>query len=217
MTEATGEVAAAQLHLCRRAGTGPPLVLAHGGVSDSRQWRDQLEELSDEFTVIAWDAPGCGGSSDPPEPFRLTEYADCLAGFVVALGLHRPCILGHSFGGGLALEPHSIPGLFSAAMAPEEVALLLTVMSEARPVATRTMAQAFAEADLRDLLPQVTVPTLLIYGDADVRAPRPVADQLHQAIPGAELVLLPGAGHESYLETPGAFNAEVRRFLRSLA
>ncbi len=88
----------------QRAGEGPPLVLLHGGLSDSREWRRQLEVLADEFTVVAWDAPGCGQSSDPPETFRLPEYADCLAAFVDALGLGQPHVLGLSFGAGLALE-----------------------------------------------------------------------------------------------------------------
>src|SRR5437879_4790571 len=53
-----------------RAGQGPPLVLLHGFVGDGRAtWGRQLEGLSDEFTVIAWDAPGAGRSSDPPASF----------------------------------------------------------------------------------------------------------------------------------------------------
>lgn len=88
----------------RRAGDGPPLILLHGAVSDGRVWRVQLEELSDEFTVVAWDAPGCGRSSDPPEGFRLPDYADCLASFMGALGLGPSHVLGHSWGSGLALE-----------------------------------------------------------------------------------------------------------------
>ena len=45
----------------RRAGEGRPLVLLHGGVSDSRVWSARLADLSDQFLVVAWDAPGCGG------------------------------------------------------------------------------------------------------------------------------------------------------------
>ena len=42
----------------RRAGTGPPLVLLHGGFGfDSRSWRSQFDALADDFTVVAWDAP----------------------------------------------------------------------------------------------------------------------------------------------------------------
>lgn len=86
-----------------RAGEGPPLVLLHGALGDSRDWRRQLDGLSDEFAVVAWDAPGCGQSSDPPEAFGESDFADCLAGFIGALGLTRPHVLGHSFGGVLAL------------------------------------------------------------------------------------------------------------------
>src|SRR2546428_13653415 len=88
----------------QRAGKGPPLVLLHGFVGDSREWRRQIDDLSDEFTVVAWDAPGSGCSSDPPEAFRLADYADCLAAFIDALGLERVHAAGVSFGGALALE-----------------------------------------------------------------------------------------------------------------
>src|SRR2546428_11681497 len=81
----------------RRTGEGPPLVLLHGGLSDSREWRRQLEELSDEFDVVAWDAPGCGDSSDPPEGFGLHGYADCLAGLIGARGLDRAHLCGLAF------------------------------------------------------------------------------------------------------------------------
>lgn len=88
----------------RRAGSGDPLVLLHGGFGfDSRSWGPQLDDLDDEFDVVAWDAPGCGGSDDPPESFSMEDYADSLAEFVRALGLARPHILGLSFGGTLAL------------------------------------------------------------------------------------------------------------------
>jgi len=88
----------------RVRGSGDPLVLLHGGFGlDSRSWGRQLDTLDDEFMVVAWDAPGCGGSDDPPEWFRMEDYADSLAGFVRALGLTNPHILGLSFGGALAL------------------------------------------------------------------------------------------------------------------
>jgi len=88
----------------RRAGNGDPLLLLHGAVCDSRVWRTQLKTLSDEFTVIAWDAPGCGESSDPPENWRMRQFGACLVGFINELGLWRPHVLGHSWGSALALE-----------------------------------------------------------------------------------------------------------------
>ena len=250
----------------RRAGQGPPLVLLHGGLSDSREWRRQLEGLADEFTVLAWDAPGCGESSDPPATFRLPDYADCLAGFIQALDLGRPHVGGLSWGGGLALElyrrhpqvPRSLvlasayagwagslppevvaerleralseaelppeqwvrgylPGLFTGSAPAVVVEEALAMMLEARPAGMRPMVQGLAEADLRDVLPRIRVPTLLLYGDADRRSPlEVVASDLHAKIPGSRLVVLPGVGHQSDMEAPGRFNAELRGFLRSV-
>jgi pimeloyl-ACP methyl ester carboxylesterase len=78
------------------------------------------------------------------------------------------------------------------------------------------MAIAIAEADLRETLSRIDIPTLLLYGDADVRAPLEVAEAMHAAIPRSKLVVLRGVGHVSPLESSERFNAEVRAFLREL-
>jgi pimeloyl-ACP methyl ester carboxylesterase len=54
--------------------------------------------------VIAWDMPGNGCSSDPPEGFRFADFVDSLAAFIDALGLERPHLLGVSFDAALASE-----------------------------------------------------------------------------------------------------------------
>ncbi len=56
-----------------QAGQGPALVLLHGFTQDVRVWRRQVEELCGQFTVLAWDAPGAGESSDPPESFAISD------------------------------------------------------------------------------------------------------------------------------------------------
>ena len=76
------------------------------------------------------------------------------------------------------------------------------------------MARAAAE-DLRDALPCVDVPTLLVYGDKDVRAPLTVAEDLHAEISGSTLVVLSDAGHVCNIEAAGEFNRAVRDFLRA--
>src|SRR5438067_15732 len=88
----------------RSSGKGPTLVLLHGFLCDSRVWRRELEDLSDRFRVVAWDAPGAGESSDPPDTFTITDWAFCLAGFLDALGIERAHVLGLSWGGLLAQE-----------------------------------------------------------------------------------------------------------------
>ena len=105
--------------------------------------------------------------------------------------------------------------VFSEKMSPQTAVELRRVMSESRPAATRTMAYALAEADVRDALPSIDVPTLLLHGDADERSSLAVADDLHRGIGTSRLVVLPGLGHECYLEEPDRFNVEVRSFLRA--
>ena len=88
----------------RRVGEGPPLVFVHGAAGDGRMWQPQLAALCDAFTVVAWDEPGAGGSSDAPAGFGLTDYARCLAALIDALALGRAHVAGLSWGGTLALE-----------------------------------------------------------------------------------------------------------------
>jgi pimeloyl-ACP methyl ester carboxylesterase len=79
------------------------LVLLHGAYEDGRIWERQLEDLSDEFTVVAWDTPGCGQSDDLTD--RAGSLGEVLYGFIAALGLGRkPHVLGLSFGSGVALD-----------------------------------------------------------------------------------------------------------------
>ena len=105
MTTATAEIEIDGHRIAyEMAGAGPPLVLLHGWPTNGREWRRQLDGLCDEFTVVAWDAPGAGRSSDPSHEFRLSDWADVLADFIDALELRQPCIAGLSWGGGLALE-----------------------------------------------------------------------------------------------------------------
>jgi pimeloyl-ACP methyl ester carboxylesterase len=249
----------------RRSGDGPALVLLHGAWSDSREWRLQLESLSDEFTVVAWDAPGCDRSSDPPETFSLADYADVVAGLVRAIGLDRPHLLGLSFGGSLAIEvahrhPTAIrslvlvsayagwagslspeviearvakvlaeadqppetwvrsylPGFFAGPVAPGLEEEMLGIMLDVRPAGIKPMVHALAAADLRDALGDIAVPTLLLYGELDSRAPLAVAHEIERAVPGAQLAVIPGVGHVVNLEAPATFDREVRRFLHGV-
>ncbi len=87
-----------------RVGEGPPLVFVHGAAADGRMWQPQLTALADEFTVVAWDEPGAGRSSDVPPDFGLADYANCLAGLIDALGLGPAHVAGLSWGGTVVQE-----------------------------------------------------------------------------------------------------------------
>src|ERR671924_1910247 len=87
-----------------RVGKGPALVFVHGAAEDGRVWQPQLAGLADEFTVVAWDEPGAGRSSDVPPDFGLADYADCLAALIEALALGPAHVAGLSWGGTVVLE-----------------------------------------------------------------------------------------------------------------
>jgi pimeloyl-ACP methyl ester carboxylesterase len=67
--------------------------------------------------------------------------------------------------------------------------------------------------DSTPLLASIHVPTLVIVGDEDVLTPRPLAEDMHRAIAGSELVVIPGAGHLTNLEAPAAFTDALAHFL----
>ena len=109
----------------------------------------------------------------------------------------------------------TLPGLFAGEPPAEFVALLGEIAADVRPHSLRTQLLAMAEADQRDLLARIAVPTLLIWGELDRRSPLGVARQFERAIPDATLVVLPGCGHVSHLERPHEFTAAVRDFCRA--
>ena len=106
-----------------------------------------------------------------------------------------------------------LPTMFSEAAPPESVDDFGATMQAFHPAGFRAMARASAE-DLRGVPPHVNVPTLLVYGDKDVRAPLTVAEDLHAAIAGSTLVVLPDTGHLCNIEATEEFNRAVRDFLR---
>jgi pimeloyl-ACP methyl ester carboxylesterase len=109
-----------------------------------------------------------------------------------------------------------LPGLFAPDPSPEVVAVMERIMADARPETMRKNSQTIAAADLRDVLPGIAVPTLLIWGEQDVRSPPDsVARQFRGAIPDSRLVLIADAGHVSNLERPELFNKAVRDFCRA--
>jgi pimeloyl-ACP methyl ester carboxylesterase len=109
----------------------------------------------------------------------------------------------------------TFPGLFAGDPPAEFVSLLEEIAADARPESLARQISIMAETDQRDLLPQIVVPALLIWGELDERSPVSVAHELQQAIPDTELVVIPGAGHLSNLEKPEMINEAIRKFCRA--
>lgn len=112
--------------------------------------------------------------------------------------------------------PGYLDGLFTDAAPAELAEEALAIMLATRPGGMRPMVASFAEADLREVLPRIKVPALLLYGEADRRSlPEVVGRDLHAKIPGSRLAVIPEAGHQCDMEAPDRLSAEVRAFLRA--
>ena len=88
----------------RMAGSGPVVVLIHGITSSSRTWERVVPALAEHHTVIAPDLLGHGESATPRGDYSLGAYASGVRDLLVALGFERATVVGHSLGGGIAMQ-----------------------------------------------------------------------------------------------------------------
>jgi pimeloyl-ACP methyl ester carboxylesterase len=85
-------------------GAGPVLLLIHGMAGSSENWRDVIEPLAHRHTVIAPDLPGHGISAGGPGDYSLGSLAAGLRDLLLSLGHERATLVGHSLGGGIAMQ-----------------------------------------------------------------------------------------------------------------
>jgi pimeloyl-ACP methyl ester carboxylesterase len=219
---------------------GPPLVLLHGLAGSGEWWKRNLPALSGAFRVTAIDLPGFG-SSHPDARLILDEAPAQLAGLLGELGIERAHVIGHSMGGlvagGLAadhpervdrlvlvdagflsLDPtwrHRVSGPLRTLpwTSPSILPILLRDLARSGPV---RMARATAEVlrkDWRHKLPTIAAPTLVVWGEHDRICNPRIGEQIAAAVPGARLVIIPGAGHNPMWEKRAEFDRLVLDFL----
>jgi pimeloyl-ACP methyl ester carboxylesterase len=88
----------------RQAGWGPVIVLIHGITGSSLTWEHVIEPLAERYTVVAPDLLGHGASAKPRGDYSLGAYASGIRDLVAALGHDRATVVGHSLGGGVAMQ-----------------------------------------------------------------------------------------------------------------
>jgi pimeloyl-ACP methyl ester carboxylesterase len=88
----------------RTAGSGPVVLLIHGIAGTSEQWADVAPILAEGYTVVAPDLLGHGQSAKPIGDYSLGAYAVSLRDLLIALGHRRATVVGHSLGGGIAMQ-----------------------------------------------------------------------------------------------------------------
>ena len=185
-------------------GEGVPLVLSHGGWTDTNHWLPNAGPLSRRWRVVLWDRRGCGRSSDPGEGHTWQLWRDDLRGLLDHLGIDSAYLGGCSYGALLSLElalewPRMVRALVLESGSPDGIA-------GAGPDVIYFPARA-------QELHRITVPTLIVQGEFDPFWPPPVAERLQRGIAGSELVVVAGAGHVPHLDDPALFNRTVEEFL----
>lgn len=213
-----------------RGGSGPALLLLHGGVGDARlHWEPVWEKLAHSFVVAAPDLPGFGETAPLPSA-SFSAFADWVGELREVLGFPRMVLMGNSFGGGVAR-------LYAAAHPVRVVRLILVnggVLPQIPGWARRLAAlprlsdwlldfmrrQAFSRAGLKRLVGDEslpvrqtpTSPTLVLWGEQDRQAPLASGRKLAASLPGAAFRAIPNAGHMPQLEQPEQFVTILREF-----
>jgi len=222
------------------AGKGPVLLFLHGIRGNKRNWYGQLEAFSANFTAAAWDARGYGESDDYAGPLQFSDFSADVARVADHFGAQRLHLVGLSMGGRIARNvglrfPERLHSLTLVATAPG-FQRGRTPLPPEKLLGSRARAEAFAELsdsftrvrqesyqktleasqaqDHGAPIESIRTPTLIIAGDEDQLYPPSVAREMARRIPGAELVMIEGAGHLPNLEQPGRFNEILADFLK---
>ena len=208
-------------------GSGTPVLLIHGGLSDSRVWRAQLDALALDHEVILADSRGQGRSTRTDVPITYDLMADDYLKLLDRLGIDKTALVGWSDGG--------IIGLDIAIKHPERLSRLFVQAANASPDGVKHYdAATVVVPELRhyddvtdeihalwanepnftaDDLASIHVPTEVVIGDHDEAISRRHTEYMAATIPGAKLVILPDVGHSAPLEDPEGYASAVLAFL----
>lgn len=225
------------------AGEGNDFLLLHGWGCSADTFKNLQLELSQRFRVIAVDFPGFGRSEEPKEIWGCAEYAQWTHRFIQKLNINAPVVLGHSFGGRIALPLNSririskliltgAPGLAAANHPPKKTpaqylpsflkkGILREIFikiagSDDYKRATPHMREVLKKVIAEDLKPyaeKISIPTLLIWGANDKETPVATGESFKAAIPASTLEIMAGCGHYAFLENKNMFLHLIDKFL----
>ncbi|WP_062116063.1 alpha/beta fold hydrolase [Aureimonas sp. AU40] len=208
-------------------GKGPPILLIHGGLSDSRVWRAQIGALSADHTIILADSRGQGRSTRTSDPITYDLMAEDYLELLDQLGIEQTDLVGWSDGG--------IIGLDLAIKHPERLSRIFIQAANATPAGVKHYDPKTAIVpELKhydnvvdeiqalwanepnfsdDDLASINVPTEIVIGDHDEAISRRHTEYLANTIPTARLLVLPDVGHSAPLEDPEGYAEAVLAFM----
>ncbi|NTU66739.1 MAG: alpha/beta hydrolase [Candidatus Moranbacteria bacterium] len=227
------------------------VVFLHGWGSEAMHFGGMLQKIE---SAAALDLPGFGGSEKPKGDWFLEDYVEFVRKFIEQLGIKKPVIAGHSFGGSIAIRYASEHKdavdrmiLIGSAgirrksarkiiflMLSKTVGLIFRIpgLGKLRNAARKRFYKAIdsedyiqsgelseiykriVSEDISKSFPNVTVPTLLIWGEDDKETPISDAREMSRSIPGSELEIIKGAGHYVFLDKPEEFERIFFSFIR---
>ncbi|MBR3661341.1 MAG: alpha/beta hydrolase [Bacilli bacterium] len=222
-------------------GNGEDVVLLHGW-GQNIQMMDPLGKNLDNFKITILDLPGFGSSEIPKFAYTINDYTDVLHEFLEELKINNPILIGHSFGGRIAINYASIYKvnklvLFgSPFLVREKTGLKVKVLktlknikllnniaetmknymgSEDYKAANGVMREILVKTvntDLSEAANKIKCDTLLIWGENDEAVPIEEAKELEKTIKDSALIVLPGS-HYCYLENLSHVTSILEHFL----
>jgi pimeloyl-ACP methyl ester carboxylesterase len=223
------------------AGEGEPIVLVHGLSGSTRWWSRNVRAIAERHRIYLIDLPGFGTMRSLRRRFVLAETATWLSEWMVAVGLERAHLVGHSMGGYVSVRlaasrpelvrrlvlvapagvptersmlEHLVPLLLAARYAtPAFVPVLVRDGLRTGPVTLWRAARDLLAEDVRGDLRNIQAPTLLVWGENDPLISPSVGDLLREEIPNSRLLLLQRAGHVPMFDQPKEFDAALLAFL----
>lgn len=218
-------------------GEGKDLILLHGWGANHHTFDALIKHLSENFKVYAIDLPGFG-ESDIFMPLSVSDVCDILHGFVESLGIQNPIILGHSYGGRIAMvyaSRYSVKKLIlvcSPGFKKElswhkkmnvtfyklckKLRINLNMGSADYKNSSSIMKKTLVKTvsyDLTNEMRMIKAPTLLIGGEIDKTVSKAEMEKIKENINGSALVLMEGTNHFPYLERPIYFTLILDAFL----
>lgn len=204
-----------------KSGTGRPLILLHGNGEDHHIFDELVSTLTSDFTVYGIDTRGHGGSATPEEFHYINMTLD-ISRFITSLEIDRPILVGFSDGGIMALllaRLHSdmLGGIIVCGANRSPKGLKRSALREIKAHYKKTKSPLdklmLEEPHITDEdLARIQVPALIMAGQDDL-IKESETHAICDAIPHADLVILPGEDHGSYV----LHSTELSDFIKNFA
>lgn len=223
-------------------GKGSDIVLLHGWGQNLEMMDPIGKNLDDNFKITILDLPGFGSSEKPNFAYTINDYTEFLHEFLKSLDIKNPILIGHSFGGRIAINYSAIYPvnklvLFgSPFIVREKKGLIVQILKSLKKVkmlngiaevmkkhmgsedykaANGIMREILVQTvntDLTESAKKIKASTLLIWGENDEAVPVSEAELLEKTISDSALIVLPGT-HYCYLENLGRVISILEHFL----